>query len=76
MQQDHSRKQNVGFATGSDDKESVCSEGDLDSIFGLGRFPCRREWPPTPVFLPGELQGQGILMGYSPWGCKESDTTE
>ena len=31
---------------------------------------------PTPVFLPGEFQGQRSLVGYSPWGCKESDTTE
>ena len=38
--------------------------------------PWRREWPPTPVFLPGEFQGQRSLAGYSPWGRKESDTTE
>ena len=31
---------------------------------------------PTPVFLPGELHGQRNLVGYSPWGRKESDTTE
>ena len=31
---------------------------------------------PTPVFLPGEPHGQRTLVGYSPWGCKESDTTE
>ena len=31
---------------------------------------------PTPVFLPGESHGQRILAGYSPWGHKESDTTE
>ena len=31
---------------------------------------------PTPVFLPGEFHGQRSLAGYSPWGCKESDTTE
>ena len=31
---------------------------------------------PTPVFLPGEFHGQRSLVGYSPWGCKESDTTE
>ena len=31
---------------------------------------------PTPVFLPGKSHGQSILEGYSPWGCKESDTTE
>ena len=35
----------------------------------------RREWQPTPVFLPGESHGQRSLPGYSPWGCKESDTT-
>ena len=34
------------------------------------------EWLPTPVFLPGEFWGQRGLMGHSPWGCKESDTTE
>ena len=31
---------------------------------------------PTPVLLPGESHGQRSLVGYSPWGCKESDTTE
>ena len=30
----------------------------------------------TLVFLPGESHGQRSLVGYSPWGCKESDTTE
>ena len=36
----------------------------------------RREWPPTPLFLPGESHGQGNLVGYSPWGHKLLDTTE
>ena len=36
----------------------------------------RRKWRPTPVFLPGESRGQRSLVGYSPWGCKESDPTE
>ena len=36
----------------------------------------RRKWQPTPVFLPGESHGQRSLVGYSPRGCKESDTTE
>ena len=36
----------------------------------------RREWQPTPVFLPGESHGQRSLAGYSPWGAKELDTTE
>ena len=42
----------------------------------VGKIPWRREWQPTPVFLPGESHGQGSLVGYSPGGCKESDTTE
>ena len=42
----------------------------------LGRSPGEREWLPTPVFLPGEFHGQRSLVGYSPWGCKESETTE
>ena len=36
----------------------------------------RRQWQPTPVFLPGESHGRRSLGGCSPWGCKESDTTE
>ena len=41
-----------------------------------GKIPWRREWQPTPVFLPGKSHGQRSLEGYSPWGCKDSDTTE
>ena len=40
------------------------------------KIPWKREWKPTPVFLPRELRGQRSLVGYSPWDCKESDTTE
>ena len=40
------------------------------------KMPWRRKWQPTPVFLPGESHGQKSLMDCSPWGCKESDTTE
>ena len=36
----------------------------------------RRKWQPTPVFLPGESQGQGSLVGCSPWGHEELDMTE
>ena len=36
----------------------------------------RRKWQPTPVFLPGESQGWGSLVGCHLWGCTESDTTE
>ena len=40
------------------------------------KIPWRRAWQPTPVFLPGKSHRQRSLSGYSPWGCKESDTTE
>ena len=36
----------------------------------------RRKWQPTPVFLPGDSQGQRSLVGYHLWGYTESDTTE
>ena len=36
----------------------------------------RRQWHPTSVPLPGESHGQRSLVGYSPWGCEESDTSE
>ena len=36
----------------------------------------RRKWQPTPVFLPGESQGQASLVGCHLWGRTESDTTE
>ena len=35
-----------------------------------------RKWQSTPVFFPGETHGQRNLVGYSLWGCKESDMTE
>ena len=41
-----------------------------------GEDPRRRAWQPTPVFSPGESCGERSLAGYSPWGHKESDTTE
>ena len=37
----------------------------------VGKIPWRRKWQPAPVFWPGEFHGL-----YSPWGCKESDTSE
>jgi len=56
------------FPGGTSSKEPACQ--------------CRRltrhrfdPWLPTPVFLPGESHGQRTLVGYSPWGCKESDVT-
>jgi hypothetical protein len=40
------------------------------------KIPWRRKWQPTPVLLPGKSHGQRSLVGYSPWGCKELDTTK
>ena len=46
-------------------------------VLSLGQEdPWRRKWQPTPVLLPGKSPGQRSLVGYSPWGRKESDTTE
>ena len=40
------------------------------------KIPWRRKWQPTPVFLLGKFHGQRSLVGYNPWGHKESDTTD
>ena len=45
-------------------------------ISGLERSSKRRNWQPTPVFLPGKSYGWRSLVGYSPWGHKELDMTE
>ena len=57
----------TGFPGSSAGKESACNAGDL----GLDPWVRTIPWLPTPVFWPGEFHGL-----YSPWGCKESDTTE
>ena len=49
---------------------------DTGLIPRLGGSPWSRKWQPTPVFLPGESHGQRSLGSYSPWGRRESDTTE
>ena len=50
-----------------------------DSATSLSLFTFmhwRRKWQPTPVFLPGEFQGRGSLLGCRLWGRTESDVTE
>ena len=42
----------------------------------VGKIPWRRKWQPTPVFFPGKSHGQRSLVVYSPWCCKQSETTE
>ena len=66
----------IMFPGGSEVKASACNVGDLGSIPGMGRSLWRRKWQPTPVFLLGESHGWRSLVVYSPWGRKESDTTE
>ena len=61
-----------------------CSAGQLSKAGpGLRAFPrsmwlrfWRRQWHPTPVLLPGKSHGRRSLVGCSPWGREESDTTE
>ena len=54
---------------------------NIDSILKSNKGPSsqgyqRRQWHPTPVLLPGKSHGWRSLVGYSPWGRKESDRTE
>ena len=42
----------------------------------VGKIPWRRQWQPTPVFLPEKSHGQRSLAGHSPWDHRGSDTTE
>ena len=62
--------------SGSDGKESACNVGDLGSILGLGGSPGGRHGNPLQYSCVENPHGQRSLAGYSPWGHKESDTTE
>ena len=69
----------VAFSGGSDGKESACGAGDLDSIPGLRRFPWRRTWQLTPVFLPGESLWTEVPGGLQSMGLqrvKHNGTTK
>ena len=65
----------MGFPGGSVVKNLLASVGDVDLIPESGRFPWRRKWQPTLVFLPGKSHGEKSLEGFSPSCCKELDTT-
>ena len=56
----------LSFPSGLAGKESTCNAGDSGLFPGLRRFPWRRKWQATSVFLPGESHGQRSLAGYSP----------
>ena len=71
-------KTQLCFPGGSVVKNLLASAGDARmQVRSLGgEDPLEEEWQPTPVFLPGKFHRQRTLVGYSPWGRKESDTTE
>ena len=66
----------LGFPSGSDSKESTCNLGDSGSIPGLGRSPGGGHGNPLQCSCLENPHGQMSLVGYSPWGRKESDRTE
>ena len=66
----------LGDFSGSDSKESACSAGGPGFDPWVRKIPWKKEWLPTPVFLPREFHRQRSLAGCSPWDHKESDTTE
>ena len=57
-------------------KESACNAGDSGDEGSIRKIPQRRKWQHTPAFFPGKSHGQRSLVGYSPWGHKESNMTE
>ena len=73
----HRGEPNPTFPGGAGGKESTCQyrrpkRHRFDPW--VGKIPWRRPWQPIPAFLPGESHGQRSLVGYNPWGHKESDT--
>ena len=65
----------MGFPGGSEGKESACNAGDPGSIPRFGKSPGEGKGNPLQC-SSGESHGQKSLVGYSPQGRKESDTTE
>ena len=66
----------MGFPGDSEVKVSARNAGDLGSIPGPGRSPGEGNGNPPQDSCLEKSHGQRSLVGYSPWGCKESDTTE
>ena len=66
----------LGFLGGSDSKESTCNVGDLGSIPELGRSPGEEHGNPLQYSSLENPHGQRSLVGYSPWGGKESGMTK
>ena len=65
----------IGLSGGSDSKVSCLQCGRPGFNPWVGKILWRRKWQPTPVLLPGKSHGQRSVVGCSPRGRKESDTT-
>ena len=69
----------AGLPTWLSGRESVC-QCRIPKRRGfnpwVGKIPWSRKWQHTQIFLPEKFHRQRSLVGYSPWGCKEPDTTE
>ena len=67
-----------GFPYGSAVKNLPAIQETQENGFHhwVWKIPWSRVWQPTPAFLPGKSRGQRSLVGYHPWGHKESDTTK
>ena len=63
-----------GFKGGTVVKNLPADMENVGSVPELRISPWSRKWQPTPVFLPGKIDGQNTLTGYSPWGCKRVRT--
>ena len=66
----------LGFPGGSAMKNPPANVANSGFDTCVRKIPWRRKWQHTPVFLPGKSHGQRSLVSYSPWSCRESDTTE
>ena len=72
-----SLEKGMAASLGGSDGTSICLQCRRPRFDPwVGKIPWRRKWQPTPVLLPGKFHGWRNLIGYSPWGHKESDTTE
>ena len=66
----------MGFPGSSDGKESICNAWDMGLISGSGSFPGEGNGNPPHYSCLENSMGKRCLVGYSPWGHKQSDTTE
>ena len=64
------------FPDGSEGKASVCNAGDPGLIPGSGRSPLEKEMATHSSSIAWKTHGRRSLVGYSPWGHKDLDTTE